>query len=129
MTVIVPNVGEVAIAQRILDQVLTLKLYSNNIVPDENVTANSFIEVTGGGYSSIILAYANWIISENGVCTYPGYNFRFTGATSGPGTVYGYYIVNPAGVLLWAERFPTGVLPFTAGLYTLIRVEPKIQVA
>lgn len=129
MTIIVPNVGEVAIAKRILNQELSLKLYSNDIIPDELDTLNTYIEVVGGGYSSKTLVYTNWIINSDGTCYYPFQDFRFTSAPSGSGTVYGYYIHDGNNVLMWSERFPTSVLPFSPINDTLIRVTPRIQVA
>src|SRR6185436_18406624 len=129
MTIIVPNVGEVAIAARILDQALVLKLYSNDVVPTEEMSLPSFIEVTGGGYVAINLEYANWVISSLGVALYPAHNFQFTGPTTGPGTIFGYYVVNPTGVVLWAERFPTSAVPFIPITGSLIRITPRIQVA
>lgn len=129
MTIIVPNVGEVAIAQRILDQALVLRLYSNDVVPSELDTLPSFTEVIGGGYIEINLIYANWVISALGVALYPAHNFSFTGPTSAPGTIFGYYVVNPNGVILWAERFPTSAVPFVPILGSLIRITPRIQVA
>lgn len=129
MTIIVPNVGEVAIATRILDQALVLKLYSNDLVPGELDSLPSFIEVTGGGYVPINLEYANWVITPDGIAIYPAYNFQFTGPTTGPGTIFGYYVVNPAGIVLWAERFPTSAVPFIPITGSLIRITPRIQVA
>ena len=128
MTIIVPNVGEIAIAQKILNQTLTLKLYSNDEIPSELDDVNTYIEVAGGGYADVDLAYNGWVISSNAVCTYPAQDFLFTGPSNSPGTVYGYYVLDAGNVLLWAERFPTTVLPFVPLADTLIRVTPRIQV-
>ena len=49
MTLVVPNVGEVRALEHILDESLTLKLYSNNITPSETDTASTYTEVSGGG--------------------------------------------------------------------------------
>ncbi len=128
MTIIVPNVGEIAIARRFLNQALTLKLFSNNVIPSESDDSNTYVEVSGGGYVAKSLDYNTWVISSNAVCTYPSQDFSFTAATDSPGTVFGYYIIDPNGTPLWAERFPTTILPFVPLNDTLIQVTPRIQV-
>ena len=129
MTIIVPNVGEVAMANKILNQNMTLKLYGNDVIPDESTTAVSLNEIVGGGYAAKTLNYANWVISSEGICIYPGQNFIFTGVISAPGSVYGYYIIDADGILNWVERFPTSVLPFVPVADTLIRITPRIRVS
>jgi hypothetical protein len=127
MSLLVPDVGEVAALQKWLNQNLTLKLYSNNKIPAEADTAASYTEVTGGGYSSKTLTFGTWIIGSDGIATYIAQDFTFTGTTVAPGTVYGYFIVDGSNVLLWAERFPASVLPFSPNVGSLIRITPRIQ--
>lgn len=129
MTIIVPNVGEVAIAEEFLNQSLYLKLYSNNLVPNELSTAASFNEVTGGGYVAKLLSFEDWTISDQGIAIGTIRDFSFTAPTTGPGSIYGYYIVDAEGILRWAERFPTSVLPFVPVAGSLIRITPRIQVS
>jgi hypothetical protein len=128
MTIIVPNAGETAIANKFLNQALTLKLYSNDIIPDEDTTTATLVEVTGGGYAAVPLVFASWVVSA-GIAYYTPIPFAFTGATGGPGSVYGYYVVDASNVLLWAERFPTSVLPFIPVNHSLILITPRLQVS
>jgi len=127
MSLLVPDVGEVAALQKWLNQNLTLKLYSNNKIPAEADTAASYTEVTGGGYANKTLVFGTWSIAATGIATYTAQDFSFTGVTGAPGTVYGYYIVDGSNVLLWAERFPASVLPFSPVNGSLIRITPRIQ--
>lgn len=127
MTVIVPNVGKVAILNEILNRGLVLKLFGNNRTPDITDTSASYNEISGGGYASVNLVFANWVISSAGIALYPSQNFRFTGPVNSPGSVYGYYLVDNNDVLRWVERFPTTVLQLVPVKDTLIRVTPRIQ--
>lgn len=129
MSLYVPEVGEASMLQRILNQDLHLHLFSNNHTPAAGDTVSSLTEVSGGGYAAITLTYANWTIGggDPGVALYNTFqSFLFTGATSGPGTIYGYY-VTPADnlTLLWEERFPADSVPFSPILDSLIKVRPR----
>src|SRR3990167_3121364 len=116
MAIVVPDVAEGEMLELILNQALSLKLFSNNVTLANTNTASSFTEVAGGGYASKSLTFANWIITtgspSNG--TYDSHQtWTFTGATNSPGTIYGYYITDAAGVIFYAERFPSANVPFT----------------
>lgn len=133
MSLLVPNLGEVNALQKWLDQNLTLKLYSNNKTPAEGDTAADYTEVSGAGYASKTLTFANWIIQTVTGTTSAQYNsnqdFNFTGVTSAPGTIYGYYIVDASNTLIFSERFPASVLPFSPVNGSLVRIIPKIEAA
>lgn len=130
MTLVVPEVGEALMLTAIVSyKALTLKLYSNNYTPVDGSVAGDFTEVAGGGYADIDLSAASWTIGGGapGVAVYNSFqNFQFTGATNAPGTVYGYYLINSDGVLIWAERFPADDVPFTPVNGSLISVKPRL---
>ncbi len=111
MAIFIPNVGENKMLEYILGKAsagtVTLKLYTNNYDPIATSVASSFTECTIAGYAAKSIATSDWgSVSTNGsgkaqsVVT-PS-DFSFTGS----GTVYGYYVVDSAGVLLFAEKFP-----------------------
>lgn len=125
MSLTVPNAAETLVLQKLLNQVLTLRLFSNNKTPGETDTVGSYTEVAGGGYAGKALAYASWTVSE-GVAAYPAQTFTFTGATTAPGTIYGYYVTDASGDLLWAERFDASVVPFIPIAGSKIRITPRI---
>ena len=131
MALIVPNVAKNDDLTAILNEVLTLKLYSNNKVPAVGDTAASYTEVSGGGYAAKTLLVANWSITEANpsVATQAAQDFSFTGATGAPGTIYGYFVVNASNIIRWAERFEESVLPFSPVAGSLIRVTPRITLA
>lgn len=130
MTLFVPDVGEVAMLNLILNQVLKLKLFSNNHTPALGDTVASLTEVTGGGYADIDLAFADWSVvgGEPSVALFADFqDFNFTGATGGAGTVYGYYITTSDELtLMWEERFSALDVPFTPINGSLIRVKPRL---
>jgi hypothetical protein len=129
MGLVVPN----DVVANILDTFLTtadlkLKLFSNNYTPIKTSDVTDFTEVAGGGYAEITLDKDEWTITPLDVstATQAEKTFTFTGATSAPGTVYGYYVVDAGGVLLWAERFSAIVVPFTPENGSTIAITPRI---
>lgn len=129
MTQAIPNVAEVIVLTQFLKtEILTLKLFSNNVTPAEGNTAATYTEVTGGGYASKELAAASWSITSGDPSfgSYAAQDFSFTGVTGGPGTIYGYYLVDTSNVLRGAERFDAGIVPFNPVNGSLIRVTPKV---
>jgi len=128
MSIVVTNVGKIKALELYLADPLTLKLYSNNVTPISSKVAGDFTEVIGGGYASIILTFAHWIIAGGSPAagTYDSTKqFTFTGPTTGPGTIYGYFVVDAGGVLRWAERFP--VTPFVPVNGSFIRAIPRFS--
>ena len=132
MSLVVPNARELAILTDYLTPALTLRLYSNNRTPAGTDVAADYTEVTGGGYANKPLTLANWTITA-GTPTVAVYNaiqeWNFTGTTGAPGTTYGYYVTRDSdGLLMWAERFPSGSVPFTPVNGSIIRVLPRFEV-
>jgi hypothetical protein len=131
MSLIVPNTIEVEVITTQLTPALTLRLYSNNAIPDQSSSAASFTEVAGGGYGALPLTFANWTIASGDPST-GTYNtnqiFTFTGPTNAPGTIYGYYVTrNSDGKLMWAERFPAANVPFIPIAGSQILILPKFS--
>lgn len=130
MALVIANVCE----GRILDfmtktEDLYLRLYSNNVVPAETDTAATFTQVVGGGYAAKLLAIAGWTTSVGSpsFASFAQQLFAFTGPTTGVATIYGYYVVNAAGLLYWAERFPGANVPFTPVSGSVIRITPRLE--
>src|SRR4051812_6587285 len=113
MSGVVPTVGEIAGLNDIVSQPLRLKLFSNDIVPDEATSVGLLTEVTGGGYAEFTYNTADWNVAGSSPSTAvaPAHNFTFTGPTSAPGTVYGVYILDASNIVRGVERFEASVLP------------------
>ena len=130
-----PQESTAAVLQLILDQMtLTLRLYSNNKTPQPTDDLSSYVEVTGGGYAAVALNAASWAVSQGSpsVALYNAFiDFIFTSATTGPGTIYGYYLTNQDDVVLYAEEFDPADIPFTptdAGAGTsanILQIRPR----
>jgi hypothetical protein len=129
MSIIVPSTIEGEVLTQLLTPALTLRLYSNNVVPAHGSSAGTFTEVAGGGYAGLPLIFANWILSivDPSLATYNANQiFNFTGPTGAPGTIYGYYVTrNSDGHLVWAEEFPLANVPFLPILGSEILILPK----
>lgn len=126
-----PNAAKVVAATKFLDETLILHLYSNNYTPAVGDTIAAYTEVAGGGYVDKPLAVASWsIVSGNPtIASYAAQDFTFTGVTTAPGTVYGYYITDVANVIRGAQRFSDLVVPFSPIAGSIIRITPRLQVS
>lgn len=130
MGLVVPDTAEVEILTYVLTPALTIRLYGNDVIPSASSTAASFNEISGGGYANKPLTFANWgIVSGNPtMATYPLQTWTFTGTIDAPGSVYGYYVTrNSDGKLMWAERFPAGVVPFAPQVGSVIKITPRFS--
>ena len=129
MPLIVPNSAEVFILRYVTNSAvpedLDIRLYVNDLNPDESVVVGNFIEANGGDYAKIELNSTLWIVTpgEPTVAEHPQVSWTFTGAV---GSVYGYYITRrTTGDLVWAERFTNG--PYNvANANDQIRVTPRL---
>lgn len=129
MSLVVPDVLEVEILTEKLTPALTLKLYGNDVTPSGSSSAASFNEIAGGGYTNKPLTFANWTITA-GTPSTGVYNatqiWIFTGPIDPPGSIYGYFVTrNSDGKLMWAERFPSGQVPFSPVAGSRINVLPR----
>lgn len=104
---------------------LTIRLYGNNLTPgDSNITAD-FTEISGGGYTSKPLTFANWTISSGSPATYPAQQWTFTGAIAGPGTVYGFYVTrNNDGKFQFGGKFDAPISPVNG---SVVNVTPTVN--
>lgn len=108
MALVIPNVGEVVLLSNMLNKVApqntVLHLYSNNLTPDENTVIGDITEVTSTGYSAITLTSSSWTVATGGGVATASYAQQTYNITTSA-TVFGYYITNTSGDLLWLERF------------------------
>jgi hypothetical protein len=95
----------------------TVHLFANDHTPGVNDTVADYTEVTAAGYAPVNLgpvgaigwnspaAYASW---DNAV-------FVNSNPSSSPFTCYGYYVLDSAGQLAWAERDPVAPVAVAGG--------------
>lgn len=130
MSAVVPDSLEVKVLNNLIATGLSIRLFGNNKVPAHGDTLASYTEIVGGGYASVTLAFANFVVTA-GDPSKAVYNasitWTFTGTINAPGTVYGYYLVRTSdSQLVLAERFPSGSVPFVPKAGSKIVVLPKI---
>jgi len=110
MSVVIPNVGEVELLDKMLkesNEDYTLKLFKNNFYPDASTVVGDFEEADFTNYISVSITRSGWSIAlESGKAkgehsTVPTWTCGATG-----NTIYGYWLEGAtSGTLLWAERF------------------------
>lgn len=130
MSLVVANAQELEVlAWYLQTEDLFLRLYTNNVTPNETSTAASFNNVVAGGsgYVPKTLDKTLWLLTagDPSYGEYPEQVFGFAGAIDIPGTIYGYYVVNAAGTLRWAERFPGANVPFSPINGSTIKFTPR----
>lgn len=133
MSIIVPDQGEQinldAATGKTAATQWTLRLFANNYVPVHGTTEANVTEAAGGGYAAIPLTAANWVTTPGSPTSsaYPAQTFTFTGALTTNAVIYGYYITNAAGKLIYAEVLPAPFTPVSNGDNTV--VVPTITLA
>jgi len=109
---------------------LTLKLYTNNHSIADTDTAGSCTEASGGGYAALTLTAGSWTVTpanDPSDAVYAQQTFTFTGALAGSATVYGYFVVDADGVLIWEEALAAPYTPANNG--DNIKITPKFQMS
>ncbi len=97
---------------------LTLKLFATDVTPAQTDTASTYTEATGGGYADITITNGSWTVAsanDPSDAVYAQQTFTFTGPLTTNLNIYGYYVVNDDGTLLWAERLASAFTPTTSG--------------
>ncbi len=97
---------------------LTLKLFVIEVTPADSDTIASYTEAVGGGYAAKTLTNGSWTITSTNDpsdAVYAEQVFTFTGPLTTNGTIYGYWVEDADGVLIFAEKFSSSFTPVTNG--------------
>jgi hypothetical protein len=109
---------------------LTLKLYCTNVSPADTNTAGSFTECAGGGYAAKTLTSGSWTVTvgdDPSDAIYADQVFTFTGALTTNAVIYGYFVIDADGVLIWAELLGSTFTPANNG--DTVTIGPKFQLS
>ena len=109
---------------------LTMKLFVNDYTPVDTSVAGSFTEAAGGGYAAKTLTNGSWTVTpanDPSDAVYAEQVWTFTGALTGNATIYGYFIVNADGTLIYAERLSAGFQPANNG--DQLKITPVFQLS
>ena len=129
--IVVPNASELVLLRYLFGIVapgdFKLRVFTNNITPDENTVLGDLTEVVDATYAAITLAHGTWTLSTVGgvaVGEYPQQTFSFTSTHD----LYGYYVTDSAGTnLLWVQRGScVARLPAGGGTYL---VTPRFRLS
>lgn len=107
---------------------LTLKLFVNDVTPAQ--TGISYTEAAGGGYAAKTLTNGSWTVTpanDPSDAIYAQQVFTFTGALTTNPTIYGYYVEDADGTILWAERLTASFTPANSGDH--VDITPKFQMS
>lgn len=117
MALIVPTSGEVEVAKYYVNaaqpQDLVLRLYTNNVTPNNRSVAGDFVEAKAGGYAPIRLSGSGWTVKSGPPveASYAQQAFSCDGSANIQ-NCYGYYVTREqSGEIAHAERFTNG--PFS----------------
>jgi len=108
----------------------TLKLFATDVTPVDTHTAGSYTEAAGGGYASKTLTNGSWTVTtgnDPSDATYAQQTITFTGALTTNPNVYGYFVVDADGVLIYAEKLTAPFTPANNG--DNIKITPKFQLS
>ncbi len=111
---------------------LTLRLFTNDMVPGDTSSSPSFYtEASGGGYAAKTLLATGWSasINESGVATaeYAPQSYMFTGALDGAASIRGAYIVDADGVVVAAGLSATPFTPQSNGQSCVVLPTVKLS--
>ena len=109
---------------------LTIKLFTNNVTPADTDTAGTYTEATGGGYAAKTITNGSWTVTvgnDPSDAAYAQQTWIFTGALTTNPTIYGYYVVDADGTLLWAEKLAASFTPANNG--DELKITPKFQLS
>lgn len=104
-----------------------LRLYCDDKTPAQSGV--TYTQCSGGGYSAKTLSNGSWTVTtgnDPSDAVYAQQTFSFTGPLTTNLTIYGYYVTDGDGVILWAERFATS---FTPDNGDNIKITPKFQMS
>ena len=130
-SIVVPNASELVLLQYLLGIAapgdFKLRVFSNDVTPDEDTVLSDLTEVVDTSYAAITLAHGTWTVSSvSGVAVgeYPQQTFTFSSTHD----LYGYYVTDSAGTsLLWVQRGPyIAKLPAGGGTYL---VTPRFRIS
>ncbi len=121
MGLVVPDEGEVHLLDMLVGGTdmtgLHLRLYKNNLTPDQDTVLSDFTEADFSGYAQVSPSFgsASTVSHKGKIVDTSARNFTHNGGGTS-NTVYGYYLVNSFdNVCLWAERFSSSQVVAVSG--------------
>lgn len=128
MSLVVPQVGAIVLAEQQRSRWnasptrLSLHLYINDITPNAGSTLGDFVEASFIGYLPGQINPWGLPVTVDGRARSAASAVTFTKTAGSPASVYGYFVTDENGALLWAERDPAAPVPMMADgqTYTVV---------
>ena len=128
--IVVPNPSELLLLKYLLNIESpddgVLHVFTNNVTLGPLTVAGDLIEPVDVSYAAIPLTHGSWTVSTvSGVAVaeYPQQTFTFAGAQ----TIWGYFVTNVGGDLLWVQKGDCiSSIPAGGGTYL---VTPRFKVS
>jgi len=125
---IVPDTGKIAMAKVIIQahQIAKIDLFQNNYTPDHAASLGLLTVANFAGYAQQTLTTP--VVSpvldgtNRAFITWDPVTFTRSGGPNN--TIYGYYVTDDAGNLLWVERFDSPVPVNADGVF--LTLTPKL---
>jgi hypothetical protein len=93
---------------------LTIKLFKSNTTPAAGDTAGTYTEADFPGYASQTITTWGAATIASSVATSTAEQKTFTRSSTGTvQNIYGYFVLDSGGNLLWAERDPSAPIALT----------------
>lgn len=109
---------------------LTIKLYTNNYTPLDTSVAGDFTVAAGGGYANKTLSNGSWTVTpanDPSDAVYAEQTWTFTGPLDAGASIYGYYVIDADGVLVYGELAAAAFTPANNG--DQYKVTPKFRLS
>jgi hypothetical protein len=109
MSLKIPDISELTLLGYIRSQIVSgclLHLYTNDKVPADGDTLASYTEASFGGYAPAPVSGWTQPAQQAGAARMQASPVTFTVAGPPGALIYGYFVTDPGGNLLWAERDP-----------------------
>lgn len=131
MPLVVPDVGERKMLEYIVAKssptALTLRLYTNDVdLLSEGFSSGDFTEADASGYVAVALPGANWSVATTSGISTATYATSVTFNLGSGQDVYGYYVTDAGGSVMWAEEFPSAPFRLPSGGGQIV-VRPQLQ--
>jgi hypothetical protein len=109
---------------------LTAKLFTNDVTPTDLTEAGDLVEASGGGYASKTLTNGSWTIASGNNprdAVYAEQVWTFTGPLTTNLTIYGIFVIDADGYLVYSDRLTYPFTPDNNG--DQLKVTPRVQLS
>jgi len=125
MQEIIPDVALIPALQKLVDQDITYRLFTNDITPDASTVLADLTEAPNPGVFPVVVSGVEWIPNDpvNGVGLLIHPPIALVNGTGGDLSAYGYFRTDQAGELMAVCRFDGApVLKHDGEAWTIIPI-------